>query len=62
MHVLIYWVEVWPMFYFLLWAKLTFMCLFYMFQRLKKPLFLGAKAPLQPASSEGLYVCIYECM
>ena len=50
------------MFYFLLWAKLIFMCLFYMFQRLKKPLFLGAKAPLQPASSEGLYVCIYECM
>ena len=24
--------------------------------------FLGAKAPLGPASSEGLYVCLYVCL
>ena len=25
-------------------------------------LLLGAKAPLQPTSSEALYVCLYACM
>ena len=27
-----------------------------------KIVFLGAKAPQQPTSSEGLYVCLYVCM